>query len=100
MLQGPLGWDEEVQEAAQPVPTVELLGHAEQLPEHRGCRGLKRWVEGRECVLYVGVEGFQILSWKRGLRNLIQLIRQVHWTPSQASTEASTVKAPAVCPGM
>lgn len=68
VLQGPRGRDEEVSEAAQPIAPVEPLSHAEHLPEHRGRRGLKWWVEVRECVLDVGVEGFQILKRRRGSR--------------------------------
>lgn len=86
VLQGPPGRDEEVCEAAQPIPTVELLCHAEQLPEHRGCRGLKGGVEGRERVLNTDVKGFQLLKQRRGLGDLIHLIREVHCRCPQAGT--------------
>lgn len=71
VLEGPRGRDEEVSEAAQPIAPVEPLSHAEHLPEHRGRRGLKWWVEVRECVLDVGVEGFQILKRRRGSRVIL-----------------------------
>lgn len=86
MLQGPRGRDEEVSEAAQPIASVEPLSHAEHLPEHCGRRGLKRWVEVRECVLDVGVEGFQILKRKRGSGNVRYQDRRT-WTLPQAGTK-------------
>lgn len=65
-LQGLPRRDQEGSEAAQPIPAVEPLGHTEELPEHCGRCGLERRVQRRHCVLYIGVQGYQVLKWKRG----------------------------------
>lgn len=96
-LQGPLGWEEEAGEAVQPVPTIAPLGHTEQLPEHRGCRGFKRWVQGRERPLDIGIKRFQILKRKREFTNFRDRTQDRCTRRSKAGTEGSTPKSHALC---
>lgn len=73
-LQDVLGWDQEVNEVAQAVPTVCLFHHVEDLAQNRGRRGLKGRVECRERALDTVIQGLGILPRERG-----NVKRCIHW---------------------
>lgn len=61
MLEEALGWDEELEQAAEPVPAVAGLQQAEDLAQHRRGRGFEGWVEGTEGALHRRVQGLRVL---------------------------------------
>lgn len=65
MLQEALGRDEEVQEAAEPIPVVPGLQDPEELAQDGRGRGFKGREEPRERVLHCGIEGLGVLKAKR-----------------------------------
>lgn len=64
-LQNPLGRKQEVDEAAEAVPAVLPLHHAEELPKDSGSRGSERPVQGRQGVLYTAVQRLSVLRGKK-----------------------------------
>lgn len=61
VLEEALGWDEELEQAAEPVPAVAGLQQAEDLAQHRRGRGFEGRVEGTEGALHRRVQGLRVL---------------------------------------
>ena len=65
-LQDPLGGEQEVEQAAQAVPAVLPLHHAEELPQHGGRAGAEGGVERRQGALDAAVQRLRVLQGETG----------------------------------
>lgn len=61
-LQNPLGRKQEVDEAAEAVPSVLPLHHTEELPQDGGSGDAKRSVNGRQSALDAVVQRLSVLT--------------------------------------